>query len=50
MEIYMGVVEASGILEVLVIADFLPKVMAKVAFMFGSSKHGNARRASMACI
>lgn len=50
MLFYIGVVSINGILEREIMFPWRPKVTVKVAFKFGSSKHGNARRASVGCI
>jgi hypothetical protein len=47
MLFYIGVVSINGILEREIMSPWRPKVTLKVAFKFGSSKHGNARRASL---
>ena len=45
---YISVVFISGMLLAEVMVDFRPKVTVNFAFIFGSSKQGNARLASVA--
>ncbi len=44
---HMGPLLVCTILLTAVIVSFLPSVTVKLAFILGSSKHGNARRASV---
>jgi hypothetical protein len=44
---HMGPLLVCTILLTAVIVSFLPSVTVKFAFILGSSKHGNARRASV---
>ena len=44
---YLGVEAYMGMLDRAFMLDFLTKVMLNVAFIAGSSKHGNAFRASV---
>jgi len=46
----IAVVLISGMLLMLVMSRWRPKVTVKVAFMFGSSKQGKALRASVGSI
>lgn len=50
MHTYMGVVSLIGIFESAIVFRSWPMEMANVAFIFGSSKQGNARLASVGSI